>query len=73
MNSTPATGYHNAHPVPDETRLSRILDQTLDGMIAIHRSAAAPPARIALAGIPDLVVLETERQRRDSRRLQVAS
>jgi hypothetical protein len=54
----------NPHFAPGPRRLTRILDGTLDDLIRLRRSADVPDSRLRLAGVPPLLVLKAERQRR---------
>jgi hypothetical protein len=58
----------NPHPVPNRTRLSQVDDRILRDLILMHRAELAPGARLQLAGIPPLALLESELRRREASR-----
>jgi hypothetical protein len=60
----------NPHPTPDPVRLTRVLDQTLFTLIAVRRAGNVPEVRLQLAGVPPLVILESERRRREAAHLK---
>ena len=63
----------NPHPVPDCAKLTRVDDRILSDLIALRRAGAGQRERLDAAGIPALIVLEQERQRREASRREVAS
>jgi len=54
----------NPHPALAPDRLARIHDETLARLIVMHVAGDVPRERLEAAGIPALIVLEQERQRR---------
>jgi hypothetical protein len=70
MSTQPS--FVNAHEV-NADRLTRIDDRILSDLIALRRVGAVPSSRLQLAGVPPLVVLETERRRREGLHVEAAS
>jgi hypothetical protein len=52
------------HPIPDQHRLAKATDATINRVIQLIRDDLAPPSRLKLAGVPPLSQLEAERRRR---------
>jgi hypothetical protein len=63
----------NSHPAPDRVRLTRILDEILTRTLSLRRAGDAAVARLRLAGVPPLAVLESERRRRLAARSKSAA
>jgi hypothetical protein len=63
----------NPHPIPNSVRMYRVDDHILNDLIVLHRAGTVPGSRLRLAGIPPLVTLEAERQRRDASRFERVS
>lgn len=64
---------HIPHSTPSHRRLAHMEDVTLGRMIALRRAAIVPEDRLHAAGVPPLMSLEAERQRREQSREATAS
>jgi hypothetical protein len=62
----------NPHCPPDPNRIARILDSTLDTLVALHAAGDVPATRLRLAGIPSRADLERELRRREHAHREVA-
>jgi hypothetical protein len=61
------------HRAPDDPRLALVLELKLRHLIPLRRANTVPGSRLDQAGIPPLLSLEAERQRRERSRVAAAS